>query len=184
MGNVEKLATMPIPLYKSDWCVCGSCFCTNNYLLMPTTCCASERVCLCCGDDCAGLPVPEQTPKTIACLGLACYPQVGCCKSIRDLYAGDEAVLNGIDDVKEKFMLCSGCCLGPVCAGNGYLLMPFTCCYAEAQCICLGSDCSFPCSDKVPMALTCFLPGLMVYPEVGCCKKVSDVFADQMESGV
>merc|ERR1711998_102642 len=69
---------------------------------------------------------------------------------------GDEAVLNGIDDVKEKFMLCSGCCLGPVCAGNGCLLMPFTCCYGEGQCICCASDCFFPPPTRCPLPALSF----------------------------
>merc|ERR1712167_61408 len=114
----EPTHTMPIPLYKGDWCMCG------------------------------------------------------CCQTVKDLFEGDDEVLRGIDDIKEKWYVCGGCCL-----------MPFTCCYGEEQFLCCARDCAFPCTDKVPCALVCLLPGLMVYPEVGCCKKVADAFPDKMESG-
>merc|ERR1712216_390270 len=176
-------SNMPIPLYKAEWIICGSCFCENCYCLSPTTCCAAEDVCLCFGADWACIPVPEQTPKICALWCLACYPQVGCCKSVRELYEGDDAVLNGLNDVKEEFYVCTSGCCGPICAGNGYCLIPFTCCYSERQQLCCATDCAFPCNDKVPMALTCICPGLAVYPEVGCCKTVQDLFPNDIEAG-
>merc|ERR1712159_747144 len=188
MGDVAKLSprqslyTMPIPLYKGEWMVCSGLFCCNDYLLSPTTCCAGESVMLCCAADCAGLPVPEQTPKTCGYCFLMCYPKMGCCMSIKDLLADDPAALEGIDDIKEKWIPVAGCCLGPICAENSYCLMPFTCCYDEAQFLCCASDAAFPCTDKVPMVCT-LLMCCTVYPSVGCCKKVQDLYPDKMETG-
>merc|ERR1711939_1275109 len=158
-------SNMPIPKYKEDFIVCSGCFC--------------------CAGDAACLPVPPQTPKMCGIIipGLMCYPKFGCCITVKDMFEGEEEVLRGIDDIKEKFHACGGCCLGPLCANNAYCLMPFTCCYGEEQCLCCARDCAFPCTEKVPSTLACLLPGLMLYPEIGCCKKVGDVFADKMESG-
>merc|ERR1712216_983358 len=134
--------SMPIPKYKEDFIVCSGCFCCNNYCLMPTTCCAQESVFLCCAGDAACLPVPPQTPKMCGIIipGLMCYPKFGCCITVKDMFEGEEEVLRGIDDIKEKFHACGGCCLGPLCANNAYCLMPFTCCYGEEQCLCCARD--------------------------------------------
>jgi len=169
-------------MYKGDWMPCNSLFCSNQYCLSPTTCCAGESVCLCYAADQACLPVPEQTPKVCAGWGLVCYPAFGCCQTVRQVFENDDSVLNGLDDIKEKFCIVSGCCLGPVCASNNYCLVPFTCCYGESQCLCQASDCAFPCTEKVPMICTC-LPCCAVYPEVGCCKSISDLYPSNMEAG-
>merc|ERR1711904_475156 len=129
---------------------------------------AGEEVFLCCGGDMGALPVPPQTPKMCAYLGLACYPKMGCCMKVKDILADDAEALAGVDNIKEEWMVCSSCCLGPICAENNYCLMPFTCCYGESQCLCCADDCAFPCTDKVPMTCGILCPGLIIYPQFGC----------------
>ena len=79
-----------------------------------------------------------------------------------------------------------GCCLGPVLAQNAYCpFVPYTLCADEGStCLCIGSDCSFPCSDSIPQ--TCggqICPGLMFYPKVGCCMSVAQLIGEDKFGG-
>ena len=77
---------------------------------------------------------------------------------------------------KANWIVCAGCCIPGIVSGANYCLVPYTCCASESRsCFVCASECSFPCSDDVPLMLTLLCPGLVVYPKCGCCMKVEDV---------
>lgn len=89
---------------------------------------------------------------------------------------------------KANWIVCAGCCIPGIVSGANYCLVPYTCCASESRsCFVCASECSFPCSDDVPLMLTLLCPGLVVYPKCGCCMKVEDVMgpparaADEVE---
>jgi len=173
------------PAAKKDWRVCQGLFCCNQYIVCPpsacltleaTVCCISEEAACCMfgGDD------KRSLPSLCAVWGLACYPTFGCCNTVKQLYDGNDEVLNGIPNDKEDYRVCHGICCGPLATFNAYCLMPKTCCKQEQQCLCLAMDASFPCLDSVPS--TCSLYGINCYPGFGCCQTVEALMgAENME---
>merc|ERR1712139_315497 len=66
---------------------------------------------------------------------------------------------------------------GQCCAffeGGSYCAMPKTCAQCQSQMCCIDGRCAFPCTADVPCLCTC-LPCCVVYPKIGCCKKVSSL---------
>ena len=78
----------------------------------------TDGFCLCEAGDGACLPVPDNIPKTCGCYWLMCYPKVGCCKTLNDLYADKPDELAKFSDVKKDKTLVGGTCLGSLLIGS------------------------------------------------------------------
>jgi hypothetical protein len=171
-----------IPNFKSDWVVDGGCLCYTSYCpISGQGCCQSElQTCLCCGGDCACLPVTDNIPKTCTILPFCVvYPKMGCCMKLVDVIP-DNA--NGaILDKKMNATIYDSVCCGPLCAGNGYCCMPVEslCADAGTTCLCCADDAACPCVDTNPVVCT-LLPWCTVYPKVACCAKVGDLYPDKI----
>ena len=115
--------------------------------------------------------VDESKPMTCGAYGLMLYPNCGCCMKAGVLHPDKVEALGK----KADWIVCNGCCIPGIFNTADYCLVPYTCCASEmTMYCCIVQDCNFPCSDDVPIMLTLFLPGLMVYPKCGCCLKVED----------
>merc|ERR1712146_626589 len=61
-------------------CGCGIANC-----MQPTFKCCSAQQQLCCLVSQGAFPTTDEMPCLIGCCGLSCYPNVGCCKSLKDI---------------------------------------------------------------------------------------------------
>ena len=81
-----------------------------------------------------------------------------------------------VDSIKKDWVLTEACF-----CGNSYCLFSGfdACCMSEfASCCCLGGDSAcIPVPENIPK--TCGLCFLMVYPTVGCCKTLDDLFEEE-----
>jgi len=190
---LDKMAKTNIDVMKKDWVVCTGCFCTNMYFtgFGMEQWCLERTTFLCLDSSFSGLPKREEDPKTCAiCLpGLVVYPKVACCPMIKDVLEAEE--LAKVDPAKHEHILCGGCCLGDFMAGmttcHKPSMEPLVICKSESirfPLCCLAEDCVFPCDNTVPMTLTGNVTSLplcfcTLYPQVGCCKKVSELYPEQ-----
>merc|ERR1712224_362883 len=210
MGNVETMAMEPagdankatmevpvgddveaIPKWKGEWRMCGSQFCSNCYFVgAPNGCCATDfQVFLCCANDskcCIWADAEEQfeVPKMCTLMPFCvAYPTCGCCTTVGKVFADDPKYLETITARKHDMIVQQACCC-PGCAGNNYCLVPYTCCENSATlCCCWAQDSALPCSPATPCACV-MCGGFMVYPVIGCCNKVKDVFPDSFGGDV
>ena len=109
-----------------------------------------ENVILCCALCCANCGVYNDCD----CLG--CSGKVGCC------------CCNAEVCLKFGAPCLPCCCCGPKVECDGCSI-----CNTQLQCCCLITSAAFPCNDEVPAALTVL--GVTLYPEVGCCKHLSEI---------
>lgn len=58
--------------------------------------------------------------------------------------------------------------------GGCFCVKPQTCISQQQQCCCCDTRCAFPCTEQVPCLCTC-LPCCVIYPKMGCLKKVKDL---------
>uniref|UniRef100_A0A7R9YCI2 Uncharacterized protein n=1 Tax=Pinguiococcus pyrenoidosus TaxID=172671 RepID=A0A7R9YCI2_9STRA len=170
---------MAIPSFKGNWRFIEGCCCHNSYFICPPQQCMFSQLatCLCIGSDCA-CPHNKRVPNHICTLLPFCTvaPTVGCCKTPASLQMKTDPNDFGR---KNSAIIVSAVCIPALCSSNTYCLAPYTICADEAsQCLCIGGDCSFPCSKTVPM--TCALLGIMCYPTFGCCQSVAGTFPSDM----
>jgi len=150
--------------------------CMNSYLICPPrTCLVSASTFCCCSSQTACFP-PAEVPSMCAPigLGLVVYPKFACCKTLGDILtmADQKEKLATLTDDEKGRIVCNACCCGPIFSGAGYCHGPQGCCSGDNECLCLGSDCAFPCKDSVPntFGLLC-----MCQPKCGICPKLGDI---------
>eukprot|EP00420_Gonyaulax_spinifera_P014278 CAMPEP_0197892422 /NCGR_PEP_ID=MMETSP1439-20131203/30284_1 /TAXON_ID=66791 /ORGANISM="Gonyaulax spinifera, Strain CCMP409" /LENGTH=147 /DNA_ID=CAMNT_0043512587 /DNA_START=87 /DNA_END=530 /DNA_ORIENTATION=- len=117
----------------------------------------------CCGCCCF---ISSLYPKFPECIGCKMEGVMWCCVQVE---AACCKCVSG-DNTDGK------CCVW--FEGGAYLVVPSTCCQAQAQVCCLDGRISLPPSDKVPCLLT-MCPFLVVAanckPQFACCAKVGAI---------
>ena len=112
---------------------------------LPSTC-AMLQSCYCEYPDCCG--------GVVKCEICCCEADAKFCRCI------DKAENDG------RYCMCQ--------QGGFYMKDCETCCQQANSCFCIDFRCAVPPTDDVPASCT-LLPFCMVYPETGCCNKISDV---------
>merc|ERR1711990_170482 len=89
------------------------------------------------------------------------------------LRADEELMASVIDVKKADWILCNGC----ICNNQYWIgteMSPW--CLDRSLCLCLETSFSgVPKQDVDPKMCVICLPGLLVFPKVGCCMKTKDV---------
>ena len=127
------------------------------------------------GEERGGIPVGKLIPiygelccttsliceNCIGCTGrdtcLCLSMQNKCCRTVSGETANDT------------------CCV--IVEGSCELVVPKTCCYTQNQCFCIDERGAFPCTKQSPAVCT-ILPFCTIFPKIGCCMKMQDLYPD------